>query len=268
MDPEPFKQVAKMLWSLGDYREVAKDSEAAARELVDACKARPGIELLDVAAGNGNVAIAAAWRGAKVVASDLTPAMVELGRERSAADGVDIEWHEADVEALPFEDGRFDIVTSAFGAMFAPRPDVAASEMFRVLRPRGILGMLNWTPQGFLGQSIELMGRYSPPRPPEMLSPMTWGDPDIVKQRLSGRAASVHCEPKMARSTFASEAAMLASFQMNLGPMVALKNLLPEETYAEMLDGFTELISGFDRGQDEVVIDSEYLLVTAEKNAG
>ena len=136
VDPEPFKQVARMLWSLGNYEEIAKNGEPAARELVDACKARPGVELLDVAAGNGNVAIAAAWRGASVVASDLTPAMVELGRQRSTADGVEIEWLEADVEELPFENDRFDIVTSAFGAMFAPRPEVVARELFRVTRSR------------------------------------------------------------------------------------------------------------------------------------
>src|SRR5438045_2545027 len=134
MDPEPFKQVAKMLWSLGNYTEIAKNSEQPARELVDACIARPGIEFLDVGAGNGNVAIAAAWRGASAVASDLTPAMVELGRQRSESDGVNIEWHEADAEALPFEDDRFDVVASAFGAMFAPRPEVVTGELFRVTR--------------------------------------------------------------------------------------------------------------------------------------
>jgi SAM-dependent methyltransferase len=265
MDPEPLKQITKVLWSLGDYTEIARASEAPARELVDACKARPGIDLLDVAAGNGNVAIFAAWRGATVAASDLTPAMVELGRQRSAAEGVDIEWREADVEALPFEDESFDVVTSAFGAMFAPRPEVAASEMFRVLRPRGTVGMVNWTPAGFFGRLVAWMGGYSPAGQTEMPSPMAWGDPVVVRERLSGLAGSVRCETKMARFTFASQDDMLTLFQENLGPMVALKNIISEETYSEMLDGFKKLIPEFDQGGDEVVIDSEYMLVTAEK---
>ncbi|MEA2505598.1 MAG: hypothetical protein QOH48_216 [Actinomycetota bacterium] len=265
MDPEPFKQVAKVLWSLGDYTEIARASEAPARELVDACKARPGIDLLDVAAGNGNVAIFAAWRGATVVASDLTPTMVELGRQRSTAEGVDVEWREADVEALPFDDENFDVVSSAFGAMFAPRPEVAASEMFRVLRPRGTLGMVNWTPAGFFGRALAWMSGYSPAGQTDVPSPMAWGDPVVVRERLSGLAGSVRCETKMARSTFASEEDMLTFFRENLGPMVALKNIISEEKYSEMLEGFKQLIAEFDQGRDEVLVDSEYLLVTADK---
>ena len=267
MDPEPFKQVAKMLWSLGDYREIAKNVQPVSRELVDACKVRPGLEVLDVAAGNGNTAIAAAWRGAKVVASDLTPAMVQLGRERTAAEGIEIEWHEADVESLPFEDDRFDVVMSTFGALFAPRPEIAASEMFRVLRPRGILGMTNWTADGFIGQTSQLMELYAPPRPPGVPSPMAWGDPEIVEERLSGLAGSVHCEPRMARFSFPSVADMVAFFEKNLGPMVALKNLIPPERYAEMLAGYRDVIARCNQATGEVVVDSGYLLVIADKPA-
>jgi ubiquinone/menaquinone biosynthesis C-methylase UbiE len=266
VDPEPFKQVARMLWSLGNYEEIAKNGEPAARELVDACKARPGVELLDVAAGNGNVAIAAAWRGASVVASDLTPAMVELGRQRSTADGVEIEWLEADVEELPFENDRFDIVTSAFGAMFAPRPEVVARELFRVTRTRGTVGMLNWTAPGFMGRVIEGMEPFAPPRPPEVPSPLSWGDPDVVNERFSSYSSAVTVERKQNRFAFASEAEMLDFFETNLGPMVALKSMLPGEKYDEMMSALQDLVAEFNQGQDEVVIDAEYLLVTAEKS--
>jgi SAM-dependent methyltransferase len=268
MDPQPFKQVAKVLWSLGDYTAIAERFQEAARELVDACKVRPGIQLLDVAAGDGNVAIAAAWRGASVIASDLTPAMVELGRKRSAAEGVEIEWQEADVEALPFEDNKFDIVTSGFGAMFAPRPEVAAREMFRVTRPGGTVGMVNWAPEGFIGQSAGWIDKYAPPRPPGVPSPMTWGQSDVVQQRFDGLAATVRCEPKMARFVFDSEDEMLAFFEKNLGPIVALKNMLPEERYLEMIAGYKELITTFNWGRDGAVVESEYLLVTAQKPTG
>ena len=119
---QPIKDSQKLMWSLGDYRELARQFEPTAIALVEACGIGPGMEVLEVAAGTGNLAVAAARRGARVVATDLTPRMVELGRERSAAEGLDIEWLEADAEDLPFEDGRFDVAASTFGAMFAPLP--------------------------------------------------------------------------------------------------------------------------------------------------
>jgi SAM-dependent methyltransferase len=253
---------------LGDYTQIAQRFQAAARELVDACKVRPGIRLLDVAAGDGNVAIAAAWRGASVTATDLTPAMVALGRERSAAEGVEIEWQEADVEALPFEDDKFDVVTSGFGAMFAPRPEIAASEMFRVTRPGGTVGMVNWASRGFIGRAAQWMDNYAPPRPAEVPQPLLWGDPGVVQARFAGLAVTVGCKAKMARFTFASEDEMQAFFEANLGPMVALKSMLPEDKYQEMLEGFRATITQFNQGQGEVVIDSDYLLVTAQKPSG
>jgi ubiquinone/menaquinone biosynthesis C-methylase UbiE len=121
-EAQPMKDIQKLMWSLGDYQQLARQFEPTAVALVEACRIGPGMEVLDVAAGTGNVAVAAARQGARVVASDLTPRMVELGRERSAAEGLDIEWLEADAEDLPFEDGRFDVVASSFGAMFAPAP--------------------------------------------------------------------------------------------------------------------------------------------------
>jgi 2-polyprenyl-3-methyl-5-hydroxy-6-metoxy-1,4-benzoquinol methylase len=121
-DAQPVKDSQRLVWSLGDYRELARQFEPAAVALVEACGVEPGMEVLDVAAGTGNLAVAAARRGARVVASDLTPRMVELGRERSAAEGLDIEWGEADAEDLPFEDGRFDVAASTSGPCSPPAP--------------------------------------------------------------------------------------------------------------------------------------------------
>jgi ribosomal protein L17 len=137
------------MWSEGNYPAIAEVLMPVARALVDACAISAGQEVLDVAAGTGNVAVVAAEEGASVVASDLTPTLIDLGRARSAEAGLDIEWVEADAEALPFEDARFDCVTSTFGAMFAPRPEVVARELFRVVRPGNTVGMANWTPEGF-----------------------------------------------------------------------------------------------------------------------
>ena len=153
------KQTTKAVWSLGDYRPIARLLEPAAHELVQACRIGAGQDVLDVAAGNGNCALAAARRGAWVVASDLTPALVQLGRARTQAAGLAIGWVEADAEQLPFAAGRFDCVTSVFGAMFAPRPEVVAAELFRILRSGGILGMANWTPKSFGKQLVDVAAR-------------------------------------------------------------------------------------------------------------
>lgn len=146
----PMKETTKAMWSLGDYSLLAKQLEEASRRLVEACAISSGQEVLDVAAGNGNCAIAAARRGAHVVASDLTPAMVQLGQARSAAEGLDIEWVRPTWRICRSNPARFDCVTSVFGAMIAPRPEVVASEMFRVAKPGGTVGMANWTPDSLM----------------------------------------------------------------------------------------------------------------------
>src|ERR671914_27545 len=149
MGAQALKERTRSIWDKGDYSHLSKRLEPASPTLSDACAVSAGQEVLDVAAGDGNFALACAREGASVVASDLAPGMVERGRARSEAEGYDIEWVEADVEDLPFEDGRFDCVGSTFGAMMAPRPRRAAEEMFRVVRPGGTVGMTAWTPHGF-----------------------------------------------------------------------------------------------------------------------
>jgi ubiquinone/menaquinone biosynthesis C-methylase UbiE len=146
---DKLKEGMRWMWSLGDYPRLAKVLEPHAEALARACRIRPGATVLDVAAGNGNFAVAAARRGAIVTASDLTPRMVELGRTRSAAGGWHIEWAEADAEQLPFGDASYDLVASVFGAMFAPRPHLVASQLFRVVKPGGLVAMANYGLAGF-----------------------------------------------------------------------------------------------------------------------
>src|SRR6266576_3823895 len=155
VDIAAIKQRSAHVWGLGDYTLLGKMLEPAASALVDACAVSAGQEVLDVAAGNGNFAVLSAREGASVTALDISPRQVELGRSRTEDEGLSIDWIEGDAEDLPFEDERFECVGTVFGAMLAPRPEVAAREMFRVVRPGGTVGMANWTKDGFQGRRSE-----------------------------------------------------------------------------------------------------------------
>src|SRR5919107_875320 len=158
-----FTERARKLWALGDYPKIAEIIIGASRSLVDACAISAGQEVLDVAAGNGNLALLAAEEGADVVASDYSPAQVELGKKRTEAEGVDVEWVVADAEELPFEDDRFDCAASVFGMMFAPRPELAAREMFRVVKPGGTIGIATWGHFGVQAEVFEVLQQYGRP---------------------------------------------------------------------------------------------------------
>jgi SAM-dependent methyltransferase len=263
---EPLKQIQKFMWSLGDYGQIARITEVAAGELAEVCGIAAGMEVLDVAAGNGNFAVAAARRGARVVASDLTPQMIELGRTRCEAEGLQVEWVEADAEDLPFEADRFDCCASMFGSMFAPRPPVVTKEMFRVTRPYGLVAMTSWTPQGFLGRLLAAASSYAPPAPEDVPSPLQWGDPAVVRDRLAPHAGSIDISQGAARLAFESPQAGLEFAEAYLGPMVALRTILPPDAYRALANQVVALSEQFNRGPaGSVVIDSDYLSVVARK---
>src|SRR3954467_4874133 len=183
------------MWGLGDYAELSEALRPAAEALADACAVSAGQEVLDVAAGDGNFAIACAREGASVVASDLSPGMLERGRARSEREGFDIEWVEADVEDLPFEDERFDCVGSVFGAMIAPRPRVAAEEMFRVVRPGGTVGMTAWLPKGASYEMFQVGRRYGQRGDPDMPALEEWSREETVRERFDGLAGGIEVTP-------------------------------------------------------------------------
>ena len=217
-----------------------------------------------MAAGTGNFALLAAAEGASVVASDLTPKLMERGRERTAAEGVAIEWVEADAEELPFEDARFDCTASVFGAMFAPRPERVAQELFRVTRPGNTVGMASWTPDGFAGRMFALFNDFIP-RPEGIPAPTDWGVEDVVHERFDGLAGTVTLERRTAPFEFESVEAFIAH-QEHAGPQVAAKQVLGPERYSEAIDRFRELIAEFNRGDGGAVsVQSEYLLVVARR---
>ncbi len=262
------KDGVKWMWSLGDYGEVAERLLPCAEALVEAIGIHRGTTVLDVAAGNGNFALAAARTGAAVTASDLTPHMVALGRARSEAEGLTIEWREADAEQLPFDANQFDVVASVFGAMFTPDPACVATELFRVARPDGIVAMANYAPGGFLAQFAELITRYAPPAPTALPSPFRWGDADEVHHRFGEWAASLPIETRTLTFAFESVAQGLAFWERTNGPMIALRSLIPPETYRAMTVEATHLLTNLNRADDgRLLLESGYLQVIARKKA-
>jgi SAM-dependent methyltransferase len=263
-EAEQVKERIRESWALGNYAEIARAILPASRALVDACAISAGQEVLDVAAGNGNLALLAAREGAAVVASDLSPAQVELGRERTASEGYDVEWHVADVEDMPFEDSRFDCAASVFGAMFAPRPEVAALEMFRVVRPGGTVGLACWTPEGFQGRVFALGSKYVP-LPGNAPRATLWGEEDAVRERLGGLASSIEFERRTVRHEWDSVEGFF-EFSANAGPSVARAQALSDADRARMKDEIITVIDEFNQASDgRVVIENEYLITVARK---
>jgi ubiquinone/menaquinone biosynthesis C-methylase UbiE len=253
------------MWSLGDYTRLAVLLEPHAESLAAACALRPGVAVLDVAAGNGNFAIAAARSGADVTASDLTPNMVELGRKRSEAAGLPITWVDGDAEDLPFPDSSFDVAASVFGAMFAPRPERVTAELFRVVRPGGLVAMVNYGPQGFLGRLAGVLSSLSAPSAVDLPSPFLWGDEREVRRRFE-RASSVQTTARTLRFEFESYESWLAFWEATNGPQAAIKTLLPPAAYEHLLQAMARLAAELNQASDgRLVLDSSCLQVLARR---
>lgn len=229
--PKHVKAAVREMWALGDYHRFAtRTIWEVGPILVEACGIEPGQRVLDVAAGTGNAAIRAAEAGANVVASDLTPENFEAGRREAALRGVELEWVEADVEALPFEHNSFDVVTSVFGAIFAPNHSATADEMLRVCRPGGTVGMTAFRPVGVAGAFFELFGKYAPPPPAGAEPPLLWGTEDHVREMFGDRVASLD----FTRRTYVERSpdgpdAYIELFKTAFGPVIAVRRFLESE---------------------------------------
>ena len=257
------------MWSLGDYASLAEVLEPHAEALATACSITPGSTVLDIAAGNGNFALAAARRGAIVTATDLTPRMVELGRARSTTAGVHIEWAEADAEQLPFGDAQFDVAGSVFGAMFAPRPELVASELFRVIKPGGLAAMANYSPGGFLGRLTEMMATFSARPAIDLPSPFEWGDEDEVRERFDRLAGSIEVLHRTLVFESSSVEGLLKFWEETNPPQNAMKALLPPEAYQKVTAAWMALVIELNEStEDGVKVSSPYILVIARKRPG
>ena len=264
MDVEKIKEGAAKGWGMGEYTWLSEQLRPAAEALADACAVSAGQEVLDVAAGDGNFAIACAQEGASVVASDLAPGMVEKGRKRTEAEGFDIEWVVADAEELPFEDGRFECAGSVFGAMIAPRPRVVAEELFRVVRPGNTVGMTAWTPDSAAVEMFKAGRRYADADPDQPRLD-EWGVEETVRERFDGLANSIEMERRTVQWTAGSPEEFMELMEVHAPMQAAAKAAMPPDVYAQMRQDMVALARGWAGGDGPFSVDVEYLMIVARR---
>jgi ubiquinone/menaquinone biosynthesis C-methylase UbiE len=257
----------RAMWATGDYPKVASDLVASLGPvLVEASRIGPGDRVLDVAAGTGNAAIPAAATGATVIASDLTPELLESGRAIAAERGVELQWQEANAEALPFPDNEFDAVISSIGVMFAPHHQQSADEMVRVCRPEGTIALIAWTPEGFIGELFATMKPYMPAPPPGAQPPPLWGSEDHIRELFGDRITDLTTERHMlAVDHFTTGEELREYYKAYYGPTIAAYR--NNESDADRVAALDADIAAL--GQRYLDASSpmewEYLLVTARK---
>ena len=246
-------------WSSGDYAVVGTTLQIVGEELCEALDLHAGQKVLDVAAGNGNATLAAARRWCDVVSTDYVPSLLERGRLRAAADGLSIEFKEADAEALPFSDSSFDVVVSTFGVMFTPDQDKAAAELLRVCRGGGKIGLANWTPEGFIGQLFKTLGKYLPP-PAGAKSPALWGTRARIAEMFGPSALAIKAVPRNFVFRYRSPEHFLEIFRNYYGPMLKAFAALDAANQQGLRNDLLALIGQMNRAEDgTMIVPSEYL---------
>lgn len=262
---DPIKAKHRAMWALGDYDRVSVEVVGGlGPALVDAAEVRPREWVLDVAAGSGNASLPAAARGAHVVATDLTPELVETGRQRSASLGLSLDWHEADAEHLPCADDRYDVTMSCVGVMFAPFHQPVADELLRVTRPGGRVALINWTPEGFIGRLFAAMKPFVAAPPPGATPGPQWGNEQHVRALFGGRVTDLRAERRMLPvDNFATGGQFRDYFARHYGPTIAAyRNIADDPDRTAALDrALIDLAD--DHGVTSGHLDWEYLLVTA-----
>lgn len=261
------KSKHRAMWALGDYPSVAADVIwALGPALVQASGIRAGDRVLDVAAGSGNASLPAARTGAHVVASDLTPELLEAGQREARALGLALDWQQADADALPFGDDEFDKVISCVGVMFAPFHQASADELVRVCRSDGTIGLVSWTPEGFIGQMFKTMKPYAPPPPAGAQPPPLWGREDHVRSLLGDRVTDVVARTeRLSVGSFDTPEAFRDFFKARYGPTIAVyRSIADEPERVQALDAeLADLAARHDLGGG--TMEWEYLLFTARK---
>jgi ubiquinone/menaquinone biosynthesis C-methylase UbiE len=252
-------------WACGDYAVVGTTLQLVGEQLAETLDLRAGQRVLDVAAGNGNASLAAARRYCEVTSTDYVPALLDRARERAAAERLPVEFRVADAEHLPFGDGEFDAVTSTFGVMFSPDQERVAAELLRVCRRHGRIGLANWTPDGFIGQMFQLVGRYVPP-PAGLCSPLLWGTQRRLQELFGRSAQTIELQTRQFVFRYRSAEHFLEVFRLVYGPMVKTYAALAPEVQAGLTADLRQLVLRCNRSGDRtMVVPSDYLEVVVRR---
>jgi ubiquinone/menaquinone biosynthesis C-methylase UbiE len=232
VDYTAIKEKQQATWASGDYAVIGTTLQITGETLCESIDIAAGERVLDVAAGNGNAALAAARRGAEVTATDYVPALLDGAKARAAAEGLAMEFRTADAEALPYDEGSYDVALSTFGVMFAPNHAQTATELVRVCRPGGRIGVTAWTPEGFIGRMFKVVASYVAP-PPGVTSPLAWGSPDYV-QELFGAGTTVSTEEHDFQFRYRSARHWLDTFTTYYGPTLKAFSAVDGEARAAL----------------------------------
>ena len=252
-------------WSSGNYAIVGSTLQIVGEDLCEAMDLNAGSKVLDVAAGNGMASLAAARRWCDVTSTDYVPALLERGRTRADAEGMAIEFKVADAENLPFDNNSFDVVLSTFGVMFTPNQDKAAAELMRVCRPKGKIGLANWTPDGFIGQVFKTLGKYLPP-PAGAKSPALWGTHARLDEMFGARAASIEAEERHFNFRYRSATHFLDVFKTFYGPVLKAFAALDQASQEALNSDLNALIASMNRATNgSMVVPGKYLEVIITK---
>jgi SAM-dependent methyltransferase len=260
---DKFKQSQKEGWAHFAPLEIFTIPPAA--RLVKHARIGGGQRVLDVACGTGVVAITAARKGARATGLDLTPELLTRARENAAIAGVDVDFHEGDVEHLPFDNGEFDVVTSQYGHMFAPRPDVAIAEMLRVLKPGGTIAFSTWPPELFIGRMFALVASYMPPPPPGVSPPPQWGDPNIVRERLGGSVKDIRFRRDTMWVPALSPQHSRSIMEKTAGPVIKMVAMLSGADPVRLAAFRTEYEAMLNEYFEDNLVRQDYLMTRATK---
>jgi SAM-dependent methyltransferase len=263
---EALKARMRTTWMAGDFGQIAKHAETVAEKFIARQNIKPGMRILDVACGTGNLAIPAAKAGAIVIGIDIAGNLLEQARDRARREGVNAQFEEGDAEQLAYSDASFDIVVSMFGAMFAPRPERVAAELARVCRPGGQIVMANWTPGAFIGQVFKATAKYVPP-PPGVPPAVLWGDEGTVRQRLRDGIAELRLTPIITYLNFPfSVPKTVEFFRTYYGPTQRAIEALPDDKQADLRRDMEAIYTQYNRATDGTTsLEAEYLEVVATR---
>lgn len=259
------KDKQQQMWASGDYAKVGTTLQITGELLCEAMDIRSGRSLLDVAAGNGNATLAAARRYCKVTSTDYVPALLDQSQTRAQAEGLAVEYQQADAENLPFAAGQFDYVVSTFGVMFAPNQTQAAAELLRVCKSGGKIGLANWTPDGFIGRLFKIVGKYVAP-PAGVNSPALWGTEVFIRENFGPHATNIEIQPRQFTFRYLSADHWIEVFRTYYGPTHKVFNTLSGDAQVSFADDIRALIAEFNRADDgTLVVKSDYLEIVISK---